>query len=65
MITLDGVQYSFNGYGEYHVLQIPPVGFELQGRMQPLIKDNGSNTLATGFKAFAMKENVSDVVQVI
>lgn len=50
MITLDGVQYSFNGYGEYHVLQIPPVGFELQGRMQPLIKDNGSNTLATGFK---------------
>ena len=37
MITLDGFEYTFNGYGEYHVLQIPPIDFELQGRMQPLI----------------------------
>ena len=64
MITLDGFEYTFNGYGEYHVLQIPPIDFELQGRMQPLIDDNGSSTSGTVFKAFAMKENSSDVVQV-
>ncbi|CAH3144389.1 unnamed protein product [Pocillopora meandrina] len=64
MITLDGFEYTFNGYGEYHVLQIPPIDFELQGRMQPLIDDNGSSTSGTVFKAFAMKENGSDVVQI-
>ena len=33
-------------------------------RMQPLINDDGSNSRATIYKAFAMKENGSDVVQV-
>ena len=32
--------------------------------MQPLINDDGSRTRATVYKAFAMKENASDVVQV-
>ena len=32
--------------------------------MQPLINDDGNNTRATVYKAFAMKENGSDIVQV-
>ncbi|XP_078360273.1 sushi domain-containing protein 2-like isoform X2 [Oculina patagonica] len=64
MITLDGVEYTFNGYGEYQILNVAGPDFKLQGRMQPLINDDGSNTRATIYKAFAMKENDSDVVQV-
>ena len=64
MITLDRKEYTFNGYGEYHILQVAGPGFKLQGRMQPLINDDGSNTRATIYKAFAMKENGSDFVQV-
>ena len=64
MITLDGVQYTFNGYGEYHILQIAGHEFDLQGRMQPLGNEDEIETRATVYKAFAMKENGSDVVQV-
>ena len=64
MITLDGVEYTFNGYGEYKILQVAGPDFQLQGRMQPLINEDGKNTRATIYKAFAMKENASDVVQV-
>ena len=65
MITLDGVEYTFNGYGEYEVLKVAGPDFTLQGRMHPLINDDGSKTRATVYKAFAMKENASDVVQVV
>ena len=64
MITLDGVEYTFNGYGEYTLLRINSTEFTLQGRMQPLIRSNGVEDRATVYKAFAMKENGSDVVQV-
>ena len=64
MITLDGVEYTFNGFGEYQILQVAGPDFQLQGRMQPLINDDGSKSRATIYKAFAMKENGSDVVQV-
>lgn len=63
MVSLDGTEYTFGGYGEYHVLQIPSIAFELQGRMQPF--NNYSSILGTVFTAFAMKERGSDVVQVI
>ena len=65
MITLDGVEYTFNGYGEYHILRVAGPEFKLQGRMQPLINEDDSATRATVYKAFAMKENDSDVVQVM
>ena len=64
MTTFDGVNYTFNGYGEYHVLRVAAPDFDLQGRMQPLINCDGNFTRATVFKAFAMKENGSDVLQV-
>ena len=64
MITLDGVEYTFNGCGEYQILRVAGPDFQLQGRMQPLINDDGSKSRATIYKAFAIKENGSDVVQV-
>ena len=64
IITLDGVEYTFNGYGEYHILLVAGPDFNLQGRMQPLINEDGSVARATVYKAIAMKENGSDVVQV-
>jgi len=64
IVTLDGVWYTFNGFGEYHILLVAGPEFNLQGRMQPLINEDGSVARATVYKAFAMKENGSDVVQV-
>lgn len=64
IVTLDGVEYTFNGFGEYHILKVADLEFELQGRMQPLIDENGETARATIYTAFAMRENSSDVVQV-
>lgn len=65
MITLDGVEYTFNGFGEYHILWVTGPDFNLQGRMQPLIDQDGNATRATVYRAFSMKENNSAVVQVM
>ena len=61
--TLDGVEYTFNVKGEYNILLAAGPDFKVQGRMQPLINEDGSVARATVYKAFAMKENGSDVVQ--
>ena len=45
--TLDGYQYTFNGWGEYVLVKVENQ-FELQGRTSPV---NNSN--ATMFSAFA------------
>ena len=65
MITLDEVEYTFNGYGEYKILNVMPSGFTLQGRMEPLSIGNwGAKTNGTVYTAFATKENGSDTIQV-
>ncbi|XP_070567836.1 sushi domain-containing protein 2-like [Ptychodera flava] len=60
MITLDGLQYTFNGHGEFTLLSVNDGSFVLQGRMAPL----ESNGIATVFKAFAMKGNDTATVHV-
>ena len=64
MVTLDGTPFTFNGHGEYSILQVRGVNFTLQGRMEPLVNDDGSQTDATVYTAFAAKESGSDTVQV-
>ena len=64
MVTLDGTSFTFNGYGEYFILKVRGVNFTLQGRMEPLIDDDGTKTDATVYTAFAGKESGSDTVQV-
>nr|CAB3262800.1 uncharacterized protein LOC100183467 [Phallusia mammillata] len=53
--TIDGVLYSFNGLGEYHMVYAPNV-FALQARTQKAVKDDGSDSDATVFVAFAAKD---------
>ncbi|CAH3193578.1 unnamed protein product [Porites evermanni] len=64
IVTLDHVEYTFNGYGEYQILHVTGPEFSLQGRMQPLITADGVKSNATVYKAFAMKEDGSDLIQV-
>lgn len=64
MVTLDGTPFTFNGYGEYFILKVSGVDFTLQGRMEPLVGDDGSLSRATVYTAFAAKEHGSDTVQV-
>ena len=64
MITLDGVEYTFNGHGEFIVLKVKNSNFFLQGRMEPLSDDNSQGSRATVYTAFVSKEDGSDTVQV-
>ncbi|XP_073243989.1 sushi domain-containing protein 2-like [Porites lutea] len=64
MVTLDGTPFTFNGHGEYSILKVRGVNFTLQGRMEPLVNDDGSQTDATVYTAFAAKESGSDTVQI-
>lgn len=61
--TLDGVEYTFNGFGEYTVLNVDNTRFLLQGRMQPLKGEKSGEAPATVFTAFAMKEQKSSLIQ--
>ncbi|XP_046850281.1 sushi domain-containing protein 2-like [Xenia sp. Carnegie-2017] len=63
LVTLDGLSYTFNGYGEYTMLSIDVIGFKFQARMQPLLA-NGRNTRGTFLMAFVLKDDQSDKVQV-
>ncbi|XP_019614681.1 PREDICTED: sushi domain-containing protein 2-like [Branchiostoma belcheri] len=63
-ITLDGVSYTFNGAGEFLLLDVNNGQFRVQGRMEQLVDDGGSAVSATILTALVMKENSSETVQV-
>ena len=63
IITLDGHKYTFNGNGEFVLIQTPDDEFTLQGRMVPAEDTNGSSVLATVFSAIVGKQADSDTVQ--
>lgn len=66
MMTLDGKQYSFNGLGEYHLIDIETTNsdsldqtnFTAQARTKSYINENGENVGATVFVAFAFRDHV-------
>ncbi|XP_070537256.1 mucin-like protein [Ptychodera flava] len=62
--TLDGVSYTFNGLGEYTLVQVDDDFFKLQGRTARAITKNGTMSQATVFVAFAAKQQNSSTVQV-
>ena len=64
IITFDNVEYTFNGFGEYTVLNVNSTQFILQGRMQPLNGGHNGKSPATVFTAFAMEEKGSSIVEV-
>jgi len=53
--TIDGVLYTFNGEGEYHMIYSPGV-FSLQGRFKRAVKSDGTFSDATVFAAFAIQD---------
>ncbi|KAI0235226.1 Mucin-like protein, partial [Lamellibrachia satsuma] len=62
--TLDGFQYTFNGLGEYTLIETTHGNFTLQGRTAKARDANGTETDATVFSAFAAKDVDSDTVHV-
>jgi len=59
VLTLDGLEYTFNGLGEYTMVDVhnSNVSFTLQGRTGKALNDNGTAINATVFTAFAAREN--------
>lgn len=63
MVTMDGLKYTFNGLGEFVLIDTIDGSFTLQGRMIQAQNDTGSPILATSFSAIVAKEFDSDTVQ--
>jgi hypothetical protein len=61
--TFDGTFYTFNGFGEYILLQVSNI-VEFQGRMTPIVDNQGSRTKATALTALVVRAAGSDTVQV-
>jgi hypothetical protein len=61
--TFDGTFYTFNGFGEYILLQVSN-SVEFQGRMIPIVDDRGRRTKATALTALVVRAAGSDTVQV-
>lgn len=53
--TLDGLNYTFNGHGEYILLKDRAHGFEVQCRTKRAVTSGGHMSDATVFSAFAIQ----------
>jgi len=58
--TLDGLEYTFNGLGEYTLIETTDKNFTLQGRTERALDKDGKEMQATVFSAFAAKDTDSD-----
>ena len=63
IVTLDGLKYTFNGKGEFTLIETPNGRFTLQARMVEATDGGGNNVQATVFSAVVAKQNDSDTVQ--
>ena len=63
--TLDNLAYTFNGLGEYVLINTVNSTFTLQGRTARVKDVNGTLGDATVFSAFAAKDLTSDTVVVM
>lgn len=64
IVTLDGHKYTFNGKGEYILIETDDGSFAFQGRMAEAINSFGQESGATVFTSLVLKEVDSDTVQV-
>lgn len=62
-VTLDGHMYTFNGKGEFILIETISNRFTLQGRMVEATNAGQMAVSATVFSALAGKEDYSDTVQ--
>ena len=63
IITLDGLKYTFNGKGEFILVEDVSNKFILQGRMIQAINTAQNLSRGTVFSAIVAKQNDSDPVQ--
>ena len=63
MVTLDGLKYTFNGKGEFTLIETADNSFTLQGRMIAATDSDGNTVDATVFSALVAEQSGSDVVQ--
>lgn len=65
IVTLDGLKYTFNGHGEFTLIQTDnaTANFILQGRMVPIVRSSGELAEATIFSALVARQEDSDTVQ--
>ncbi|XP_052691021.1 uncharacterized protein LOC128168863 isoform X6 [Crassostrea angulata] len=66
IVTLDGKNYTFNGYGEYTMLKISKdsVQFDLQARTDLATTANGTSINATIFSAFVAQDQTGSKLQI-
>ena len=58
--TTDGLDYTFNGLGEYTLIVTTDKNFTLQGRTARALDNDGKEMQATIFSAFAAQDIDSD-----
>ena len=63
-VTLDGKQYTFNGLGEYVLLDALDGEFVIQIQTKQAVNQNGDNIMATVISVIAMKQKDKPTVQV-
>ena len=64
IVTLDGHKYTFNGKGEFILIETEYEEFVLQGRMIQATNNVDNRASATVFSAIVGKETNSDTVQI-
>ncbi len=63
IVTLDGHTYTFNGKGEFTLVETEDGYFTLQGRMEEVADIKGGAAAATVFSAIAVRQLDSDLIQ--
>ncbi|XP_055976776.1 sushi domain-containing protein 2 [Sorex fumeus] len=63
-ITFDGANFTFNGHGEYVLVEAQLTDLRVHGRAQPDGTTRRAQTRGTGLKAVAVQEADSDVLEV-
>ena len=63
IVTLDLFKYTFNGKGEFILIETDDDSFTLQGRMIEVNGSSGNSAPGTVFSAIVAKQNDSDTVQ--
>ena len=60
IVTLDGLKYTFNGKGEFTMIETTDNSFTLQGRMEPTLDKDGNPTPGTVFTALAARQHTTN-----
>ncbi|XP_076807201.1 uncharacterized protein LOC143450511 isoform X3 [Clavelina lepadiformis] len=59
LTTFDGASYTFNGLGEYYMVYAPTL-ISIQARTKRVLKDDGTESDATGFVACVVKDHTNN-----